>query len=103
MAWVNVQTGAVTGEIVDGESFDWKAPNYTGSVYVTAQLMNNGEPWFSPSGINTEFTAPDGSFTVTAEGVSVGTGWSYTANIPTQGVRIQVESSFPHKGEKKAS
>src|SRR5271170_4666264 len=96
MPSVDVVTGEVTGgEIKNGEPFEWKCAEYTGTVYVTAQLMDNGEPWFSPSGSATSFTAPTGSFTVTAEGVNLGLGWSYTANIQTDNARIQVGTSFP--------
>jgi hypothetical protein len=96
MPSVDVITGAVTGGVIkDGENFDWKCANYTGDVYVTAEAMGGGGPWFSPSGTATKFTAPGGSFTVTAEGVSPVGGWGYTANINTNGVKIQVGTSFP--------
>ncbi|MGB8580014.1 MAG: hypothetical protein WCD47_04280 [Candidatus Sulfotelmatobacter sp.] len=97
---VDVVTGTVTdGPIKDGESFKWTCSEDSGDIKVTAQLMPGGNPWFSPSPAS--FTAPSGSATVTAEGMSVG-GWSYTANVNTDGAKIRVDSSMP-KPHAKAS
>ena len=89
---VDVVTGVVTdGPIKDGHEFVWTCSEDSGNISVTAQLMPGGKPWFSPSPAS--FTAPSGSATVTAEGESV-LGWTYTANVPTDDARIQVDSSL---------
>lgn len=98
MPSVDVVTGTVTnGPIKEGEQFEWTCSEDSGDIKVTAQVMPGGKPWFSPSPAS--FTAPSGSATVTAEGVSLG-GWSYTANVQTDGAKIRVDSSMP---EAKAS
>jgi hypothetical protein len=90
---VDVVTGAVTdGPIKSGHEFKWTCSEDSGNISVTAQNMPGGDPWFSPSPAS--FTAPGGSATVTAEGVSL-TGWSYTANVNTDDTKIQVSSSMP--------
>ena len=97
---MDVVTGHVTnGPIRDGEEFQWTCSECAaGTIQVTAELMGSGNPWFSPSPAS--FTAPGGSATVTAEGISL-TGWSYTANVNTDDVKIQVDSSM--EAQKKAS
>lgn len=92
MPSVDVVTGQVTnGPIKNGQQFQWTAANSSGNITVTGEDMpSNGDPWFSPS--PTSFTAPSGSATVTAKGVSPPAGWSYTANIETDNTHIQVSS-----------
>jgi hypothetical protein len=105
MPSIDVVTGAVTdGPIVVGEEFQWTCSECSGNVYVIAQDMGGGlGPWFTPSGTDASFTAPGGSVTVTAKGVNIGTGWTYTANVNTDDTRIHVDSSMPGVQHKKAS
>jgi hypothetical protein len=101
MPSVDVVTGDVTnGPIMDGEEFQWTCSEDRGTVYVTAQLTPGGKPWFTPSGSDTSFTAPSGSFTVTAQEVSPIAGWSYTANVNTDNAKIRVDSSMPGRHAK---
>jgi hypothetical protein len=98
---VDVITGIVTGgPIVEGEPFRWTCIEFSGPIQVTAQIMPDGQPWFSPS--PTSFTAPDGSATVIAVG-PIGR-WTWTAGgvQVNPGAHVVVEASSS-KHAKKAS
>jgi hypothetical protein len=103
MPSVDVVTGIVTnGPIREGEAFRWTCIEFSGNITVAAQLMPDGQPWFSPS--PTSFTAPEGSATVTTVSVSPVGGWSWTASgvQVAPRARVMVDAPFP-KHAKKAS
>jgi hypothetical protein len=98
---VDVITGIVTnGPIREGEEFQWTCIEFSGPIRVTAQVMPDGKPWFSPS--PTSFTAPDGSATVIAA-APIGR-WTWTASgvQVDPGAHVVVEASIS-KQAKKAS
>ena len=80
MPTVDVITGVVTPAgttITHGTQFQWTCANVpVGTVItVTAKIMPNGNPWFSPSP-TPSFTTPANSASVTAQ--ASGT-WEWTA------------------------
>ncbi len=86
MPMPTVTLGSGTASIDKGEEFAW-VTNVTGSITVDAQIMPDGNPWFTPNPCS--FTGPasgplpDGSNVVTAaDEQSPPGGWSYTSNIP---------------------
>jgi len=93
---VDVITGTVTNPPVElDESFEWtcsEAAQGT-SITVIAQLMPDGNPWFSPSP-TPAFTAKTGSVTVTAKGLG-DWGWTATGVNVNAGARVHVVSTMP--------
>jgi hypothetical protein len=102
MPTINLQNG---GSVKAGESFAWVTTS-TGSIEVVAQIMPNGDRWFTPSPCN--FTGPtigplpDNSNVVTATtGLSPVGGWGYTSNVPSGDGHVIVTSSMEE--QRKAS
>jgi hypothetical protein len=101
MPSVDVITGIVTnGPIREGEAFQWTCIECSGNISVTAQIMPNGEPWFTPS--PTSFTAPSGSATVTDVGPVGRWTWTGGGVQVDPGAHVDVEAGAP-KQVKKAS
>lgn len=95
MPTVDVMTGAASGEIKVNTQFEWNCPEAAQgtSITVTAQIMPNGNPWFSPSP-TPAFVAKTGSVTVTANGVG---SWSWLATgvVVAGGARVHIVTIEP--------
>lgn len=98
MTTVDVVNGAITppnATITHGTQFEWTCANVPAGTAITviAQIMPNGNPWFTPSP-TPSFTTPANSAPVTAQASGQ---WNWTAtgvNVPG-GTHVIVHMPVP--------
>jgi hypothetical protein len=97
MTRVDVITGAITpsgATITHGTQFEWTCANVPVGTPITviAQIMPNGNPWFTPSP-TPSFTTPANSTPVTAQASGQ---WTWTATgVQAGGAHIIIHMPEP--------
>jgi hypothetical protein len=108
MQTINIQNG---GTVEPGETFAWTTNVAQSGIFVYAQLMSNGQPWFTPNcppdgppPTGTGFTGPatgplpDNSNVVTAaDAISPPSGWTYTSNVLSGTGHVVVQTMHPER------
>ncbi len=108
MPTIDIATSKVSnGPIYEGEQFAWTTSASVSDIQVYAQIMQNGQPWFTPNQnpFNGPATGPlpDNSNVVTAaDAVSPASGWTYTCPSIFQGEGHVVVIETIHKRKRKA-
>jgi len=98
MTTVDVLTGAVNppgATVTHGTQFEWTCASAPPGVPITvlAQIMPNGNPWFTPSP-TPSFTTPANSVAVTAAAAGQWTWSANGVNVPG-GVHVIVHLPAP--------